>query len=33
MTKILTVADVGKIMGVSRPTAYKLVNQVGFPKI
>jgi excisionase family DNA binding protein len=33
MTELLTVADIGKILGVSRPTAYQLVHQEGFPKI
>lgn len=30
---VLTVADIGLILGVSRPTAYKIIGHPDFPKI
>ena len=33
MEKFLTVADVQRVLGISRPTAYRVINQAGFPRI
>ena len=33
MDKFLTVSDVQRILGISRPTAYRIINQAGFPRI
>lgn len=32
-TNMLTVAEVGKMLRLSKNTTYKLINQNGFPKI
>ncbi len=33
MDKTLTVPEIGAILRISRPMAYRVVNQPGFPKI